>query len=474
MSRSYSEFVRVDDHGQLRVDGVAAADLADAFGTPLYVITEQQIHANMRAITSAFRRHYPRTEILFANKANNNPSVRTVFSQAGAGGDCFGYNELYLSILGGANPDLLVLNGSNKQEPELALAIEVGATVSLDNLEELESVETTARRMATQARVQPRTRLELQSLDGVVSDWPKGIPIGPGARGHKFGMHYEDVLESCRRARASEWLDLVGLHHHVGRWTNDPLLLETVVREQVEWVARLRDALNWSPRQLDMGGGLAWGRPEGHGPDASDRTAPDYGAYAEAMVGALKAALARFDLEEPLLLLEPGRALASNIGILLSRVGVVKKWPGHKTWVNVDASQNHLPNILSANWYYHAVAVADADPDPAKLEEVDLVGPLCTFDVMGAGRAMPRLKRGDLVAFLDTGAYGETKAALFNAQPRPATVLVNGEQADVITERETLQDILGRFRIPPRLLTGRRALLTEEAGAELAGAAAGR
>ncbi len=87
MSRSYSEFVRVDDHGQLRVDGVAAADLADAFGTPLYVITEQQIHANMRAITSAFRRHYPRTEILFANKANNNPSVRTVFSQAGAGGD---------------------------------------------------------------------------------------------------------------------------------------------------------------------------------------------------------------------------------------------------------------------------------------------------------------------------------------------------------------------------------------------------
>ena len=118
MSRSFSEFVYVDDHGRLRVDGRDTAELADEFGTPLYVISERQIQANVRAITTAFRRRYPRTEILFANKANNNPAVRTVFSQAGAGGDCFGYNELYLSLLGGANPDLLVLNGSNKQEPE--------------------------------------------------------------------------------------------------------------------------------------------------------------------------------------------------------------------------------------------------------------------------------------------------------------------------------------------------------------------
>ena len=470
MTRSFSEFLHVDDRGRLRIDGRDAADLADEFGTPLYVISEQQIHANVRAITAAFRRRYPRTEVLFANKANNNPAVRTAFSQAGAGGDCFGYNELYLSLLGGANPDLLVLNGSNKQEPELSLAVEAGATISLDNLDELAMVEAIAHRLGKQARVQPRTRLELKSLDGVISDWPKGIPIGPGARGHKFGMHYEDVLESCRRARASEWLDLVGLHHHVGRWTHDPVLLQTVVREQMEWVVRLRDALHWTPRQLDMGGGLAWGRPEGHGPDASDRTAPDYEAYAEAMVGALKDALDRFDLGEPLLMLEPGRALASNIGILLSRVGAIKTWPDHKTWVNVDASQNHLPNILSANWYYHAVAATNADAAPAELHEVDLVGPLCTFDVMGAARGLPALKRGDVVAFLDTGAYGETKAALFNAQPRPATVLVNGESAEVITERETLQDILGRFRIPPRLLAGRQAPRLQPAAADLVSA----
>ena len=472
MSRHYSEHIYVDDRGNLRVEGLAAADLAATLGTPLYVISEQQVHSNVEAITRAFRSRYPRTEILFANKANNNPAVRTVFSQAGAGGDCFGYNELYLSILGGANPDLLVLNGSNKQEPELALAIESGTTITLDNLEELEIVEAIAARTRTIARVQPRTRLDLRPMDTVISDWPRGVPIGPGARGHKFGMHYEDVLESCRRALASDWMDLVGLHHHVGRWTNDPFLLQTVVREQVAWVARLRDELGWTPRQLDMGGGLAWGRPEGHGPDASDRTAPDYDAYAEAMIAALQEELARYAIPQPVLMLEPGRALASSIGILLSSVGAVKTWPGNKTWVNVDASQNHLPNILSANWYYHAVAVANADPTPAETREVDLVGPLCTFDTMGAARQMPPLRRGDIVAFLDTGAYGETKAALFNAQPRPATVLVNGDQVDVITERETLQDILSRFRIPPRLLAGRRAPAADQQGSALVGAAA--
>src|SRR4029077_20424446 len=128
-----------------------------------------------------------------------------------------------------------------------------------------------------------------------------------------------------------------------------------------------------------------------------------YDDYAEAMIGVLKAQLAHFDLPEPRLLLEPGRALASNIGILLSTVGAVKTWPDNKTWVNVDASQNHLPNILSANWYYHAVAVEDADPAPDRTHTVDLVGPLCTFDTMGAARQMPSLQRGDVVAFLDTG-----------------------------------------------------------------------
>jgi diaminopimelate decarboxylase len=452
MRRQFSEYIGVDEHGHLRIEARDALDLADAFGTPLFVLSENQIRHNVRAITRAFRARYPRTEILFSNKANNNPAVRRIFNQEGAGGDCFGYGELYLSLLAGTDPGKVLLNGSNKQAPELTLAIESGVTINLDSLEETDQVAELARQVGRRAKVNPRTRLMLSDLDDVAADWPRGVAVGPGARAHKFGMHYEDVLETCRRALASEWLDLVGLHHHVGRWTNDLGLHRAVVREQVAWAARLRDELGWTPAHLAVGGGLAWGRPEGHGPDANDRSAPEYDAYAEAIAATLSDELQRYGLGEPLLMIEPGRALASNIGVLLTRVGTVKTWPGNKTWVNVDASQNHLPNILTANWYYHAVAAANADPHPAELGEVDLVGPLCTFDVMGAARCMPALRRGDVVAFLDTGAYGETKAATFNAQPRPATVLVSGERAEVITERETLRDVIGRYRVPPRLL----------------------
>ncbi len=240
MRRDFSEYTGVDEQGHLRIEAVDALDLADEFGTPLFVLSENQIRHNMRAISRAFRACYPRTEILFSNKANNNPAVRRIFNQEGAGGDCFGYGELYLSLLAGTDPGKLMLNGSNKQAPELTLAIESGVTINLDSVEEADQVADLARNVGRRAKVNPRTRLMLSELDDVAADWPRGVAVGPGARGHKFGMHYEDVLETCRRALASEWLDLVGLHHHVGRWTNDLGLHRTVVREQVAWMARPR------------------------------------------------------------------------------------------------------------------------------------------------------------------------------------------------------------------------------------------
>jgi diaminopimelate decarboxylase len=452
MRRQYTESIGADDRGRLRIEDLDAGALADEFGTPLFVLSEQQLRHNVRAITRAFQDVYPRTRILYSNKANNNPSVRRIVNLEGAGGDCFGYGELYLSLLARTPPELIMLNGSNKQAPELRLAIENGVTINVDVFDELELIERLAAELGRPARVNARTRLDLHELDDVVADWPRGLPIGPSARAHKFGMTYPEVREVCAHARSSRWLELRGLHHHAGRWTNELRLNEAVVREQVAWAARLRDELDWTPELLNMGGGLAWGRPEGHGPDGNDRTAPDYAAYAAAIAGTLLRELDGHGLGRPLLMIEPGRALASNIGVLLTRVGVIKRTPGLKTWVNVDASQNHLANILTANWYYHAVAAHDADPPDERLEEVDLVGPLCTFDVMGAARRLPALQRDDIVALLDAGAYGETKAATFNAQPRPATVLVSGRRAEIITERETLREVIGRYRIPAHLL----------------------
>lgn len=295
----FTEHIYAADDGVLMVENVSTLDLTERFGTPLYVLSEAQIRHNVRAMARAFCSRYADTVVLFSNKANNNPTVRHVFNQEGAGGDCFGYGELYLSLLAGTDPDRLMLNGSNKQEPELEMAIGAGVTINLDSVEELALVECIAQRVGKPARVAPRTRLMLEPLDELTSDWPAGYQVGLGARMHKFGMHYADVEECCRRALASDWLELRGLHHHIGRWTNDTTMYRVLVAELVEWAARLRDALGWTPGHLDIGGGLAWGRPEGHGPGNNDRPAPDYDAYASAITETLIGELDRFELGRP-------------------------------------------------------------------------------------------------------------------------------------------------------------------------------
>jgi len=195
---------------------------------------------------------------------------------------------------------------------------------------------------------------------------------------------------------------------------------------------------------------MAEQRDEGIGPFGLDRDAPSVEAYAATITGTLREELDRFGLPHPRLIVEPGRSIAGNVAVLLTRVGIVKTFPGVKTWVSLDASQNIMPNIVNLAYEYYAIA-ADRATAPAA-EPVDLVGPLCSFDFLGRDRRLPPLRRDDLVAFLDTGAYCESKALQFNALPRPASVMVSGGEADVVVERETLQDVIARHRLLARLL----------------------
>jgi diaminopimelate decarboxylase len=447
----YSEHVWVDEADHLRVEDVDTVDLARRFGTPLFVVSEAQIRANVARYQAAFRRGYPDTEIFFSTKANFNPAVRRVFTLAGAGGDAFGLGELTINLTAGTPPVMIVLNGSNKADPEIRLAVEQGVAIHVDHPEELETIARIAEELGRVARVAPRTRLMLHELDSMEADLPAGAKVGPGARvGNKFGMHWEDTLAVCRRAVDDPRLRLVGLHHHVGRWNHDPAVFSAVVREQVGWVARLRDELDgWTPEYLDFGGGFATPRAEGLGPFGNDRDAPPIETYADLITGTLTEELDRHGLPRPRLIVEPGRAIASNIAVLLGSVGVVKRFGDERTWVSLDVSQNLVVNTLTMAYHYHAVVADRVTAEPAP--PVDLVGPLCSFDFLGQGRSLPAVARGDVVALLDTGAYCESKSLQFNALPRPATVLVSRSAVDVISERETVADVIGRMRVPERL-----------------------
>jgi diaminopimelate decarboxylase len=233
--------------------------------------------------------------------------------------------------------------------------------------------------------------------------------------------------------------------------SNDPLNFAVMAREMIVWSAYLRDQTGWTPPCIDLGGGWTFGKPYGTGPKSQldDESAPTADRYAELLCAGIKEECARQNLPLPKLRMEPGRSLSGPAGVTVGRVGAVKQGE-KKKWVNLDLSTNHLSWAAVLDWYYHAVPVVNAGAKGTEL--VDLVGPLCNSDEVGAKRMMPPLKRGDLVAFLDTGGYTESCAARYNAQLLPASLLVAGDQADIITEREQLKDIAGRFRVPPRLL----------------------
>jgi diaminopimelate decarboxylase len=235
--------------------------------------------------------------------------------------------------------------------------------------------------------------------------------------------------------------------------SNDPRDFAVMAREMIVWSAMLRDRTGWTPPCVDLGGGWTFGKPYGTGPRSQldDASAPIADDYAEHLCTALKEECAKHNLPLPKLRMEPGRALSGPSGIAVGRVGAVKEGE-KKKWVNLDLSTNHLSWAAVLDWYYHAVPVVNADAEGT--ETVDLVGPLCNSDEVGAKRKMPKLARGDLVAFLDTGGYTESCAARYNAQLLPASVLVEGQHAEITTEREQLKDIAGRFRVPPRLLAG--------------------
>jgi diaminopimelate decarboxylase len=263
-------------------------------------------------------------------------------------------------------------------------------------------------------------------------------------------MDRQTIIDVVPDALASEWLRLRGLHLHVSRLRATPEAFELAARLIAVCIAELDDRFGWQPELLDFGGGYPHERdPESGAPSGSHAVGTPE-EYAEAITSTLRTALTDRSLREPRLLLEPGRRLVSNATVLLTRVGLVKRLPtGSTTWVNVDASVNHCPRVALQGYHYEIVHATKGRE--AGDTEVSVVGPTCVPDLLGK-RRLPSLGHGDLLAVLDVGGYAEVLSNQFNLLPRPATVLVDGDSADVIRRRETLDDLLATQAVPSRLL----------------------
>lgn len=440
--------IRIGDEGVLWIEGRAAPKLAEEYGTPLYVTSEAQIRANVRRLRNAFETRWPSVTLLYATKANANLAIRRLLVEEGVGGDCFGPGELTLSLQARVPPERLVLNGSNKQPTELRAAVDSGVTVNVDDPTELDLVARLAHDRGKPAdvclRVLPFSYADPAALA------PELAEIAADTSHDKWGMDRPTILEVVPRALASEWLRLRGLHLHVSRLRPTAEAFELAARMVAACIAELHDRFGWQPEVLDFGGGYPHERDPESGAPSGSHVVGTPEEYAEAITSTLRVALAERSLGEPRLLLEPGRRLVSNATVLLTRVGVVKRLPtGSATWVNVDASTNHCPRVPLQGYYYELVNATNGLV--AGDEEVTVVGPACVIDALGEHRRLPSPAPGDLLAVLDVGEYAEVLANQFNLLPRPASVLVNGLDCDVIRRRETLEDLLATQSVPERL-----------------------
>jgi diaminopimelate decarboxylase len=398
--------------GELELGGVRATELAREFGTPVVVYDEETLRNQARAYLKAA----PGALVAYGTKAFPSVAVLRLFADEGLGADVSTAGELAYARQAGLEGEGLVVHGNNKEDELLRGAGDAGALVVLDSLDELD-----------RARATGVTRFLVRVTPGIEADTHEAVKTAH--HGSKFGLPPEDALELVRRLP-----DCEGLHVHVG----SQLMHFGASLMTVDWVAqfaaRLRAELGWTPRVVDLGGGLGVRH-------VLEEPAFSVAEYVGGLVGELRRAWQLQQLPEPKLVLEPGRSLVSRAGVTLYTVGVVKRASAATTYVTVDGGMSDNPRPAMYNARYAALLAtrADAEPDGA----FAVAGKHCeSGDVLIERVELPRPQRGDILAVPVTGAYTLAMSSTYNAVPRPAAVLVGGGEARLIRRRETVDDLL--------------------------------
>jgi diaminopimelate decarboxylase len=453
--------------GHLWVEGCDAVELARTFGTPIHVVSEDHLRRNVRRTTAAFRSAWPEGDVLLlpSIKANYTLALRHILTQEGTGCDTFGPGELEAALRTGVPPEAISVNGSVKAPELIARAVDAGCRITLDSVREIELVRAAARDAGRRAVVRFRVRPDYDGLDALTEFAETDVPIRLAASAYKPGIPTEDLLAAGPEALAAEELDVVGVMAHLGRHHHAIDVWRAMASSFADAIGTLSSAWGgWTPGEIDVGGGFASPRdPTGRATTRgmqrrADERSPSIEAYADSVATSLRDGLRRHGMSTDGIRLEaePGRALLADTGIHLATVRNVKAQtrPIAQRWVELDTTEMFMPDGLIEHNRWTAVVASRADR-PAT-HESDVVGMSCGFDVIVAGASLPDLGAGDVVAILDTGAYQDAASSNFNALPRPATVLVHGDRAEVVKRAETVDDVFRRDIVPERLGEGPR------------------
>ncbi len=405
---------------ELFAEDVSVATIAKKFGTPLYVYSGETIRSRYAEFDKAFagQKH----TVCYSVKANSNLSVLKLLAKLGAGFDVVSGGELRRVLAADRKAaGKVVFSGVGKQAEEIDLALH--SNILLFNVESASELRLLAARAAHLRKPAPYAARVNPDVNARTHPY-----ISTGLHQHKFGVPLHSARELYRSISGNKYLQAVGVSTHIGSQITELSTFREAMEKVADFVAALR-ADGHDIRYVDAGGGLGISYRSDQGADFADAVK----AYANGVIGPLR----KLDIQ---LLLEPGRSIVGPAGILVTRI-VYKKTNDGKLFLVTDAAMNDLlrPALYDA---YHEIVPVTARRGANKIT-ADVVGPICeSSDFFARGRELPEVEEGDLLAVLDTGAYGMSLASNYNTRPRAAEVLVNGRRVRLIRRRETADDLL--------------------------------
>jgi len=423
--------------GQLYCEDVNLDELADKVGTPVYVYSQQTLQVHYDRLRDAFASLDP--IICYSIKSCGNVNICKVLADRGAGMDVVSGGELHRARLAGADMSKIVYAGVGKTDQEIRLGIECGiGYFNIESEAEFENISSIAGQMGATAHAALRVNPD-------VADPKTHAKTTTGKKETKFGVDIERARRFFGLYGKDEHLKLNAIHLHIGSPIYSPDPYKLAIIKALDLIEELRGE-GHTIDAIDIGGGFA--------ADYESGTSPSWINYAETITPLLNSFVAGGGK----VILEPGRTISANAGVLLTRVLYVKTG-GRKKFVIVDSGMHHLirPAMYDAFHFIWPTSVTpaqvpqrrQAEMEMSGLEPTDVVGPICeTGDSFAKDRSLPPVSRGDLLCVYTAGAYGMVMASNYNAMPRPAEVLVHGDQATLIRTRETYEDLTGPERKP--------------------------
>ncbi len=407
--------------------------LANTFGTPLYVMSEDMIRQRCRLIREGFLDKHPGSRAAYASKAFLSMGLCRIIEEEGFCLDVVSGGELFTALQAGFPMERVIFHGNNKSIEELKMAVKhnVGRIV-IDHPEEIALLETIA------AEAEQQVKIQIRIVPEVEGKTHKHIMTGQ--KDTKFGVPLAPSLIHgvVKEALESPHLELMGFHFHLGSNLFEQDIYVKAVERVMKLTKELKDSLGFVPKELNAGGGYGIRYREG------DQVYPAT-YYTEVIMEAVKELSHEMSLQEPDVTIEPGRWIVGEAGITLYSVGAVKTIPGVRTYVSVDGGMpdNIRPALYGAN--YEAIVANKANE--LKTEVVTIAGKCCeTGDILIWDQETPPLERGDILAVPSTGAYSDSMASNYNRLPRPAVVLLTGDEARLMVDRENYDDLLMRER----------------------------